>query len=106
MTRVGRGGFTGSLLTVWCSCCRDWVSEPRGDFCLWCEHRVKPTAAQAQAALQRAAREREDAINARILRMAREGRSGRAIAAAVGLGRHVVRARLAGLQFPTTGTSR
>lgn len=46
--RVGRDGFTGSPITVWCPTCSDWVVE-KGDYCLWCEQRVTLTDAEVRA---------------------------------------------------------
>lgn len=96
--RVGRDGFTGSPITVWCGNCRDWVVE-HGKFCMWCEHPVTPPP----PTLQRLALKREAEITARILRMSAEGRSIGTIAKAAHLSPRTVRNRLARIraQLPT-----
>ena len=111
--RVGRDGFTGSPLTVWCASCRDWTLD-HGDFCLWCEHRVKPTAAQvrrrerdreraAAREMERRCRDRNAEVNARILQLDAEGRSSRNIAQIVHMSPRAVAYRLRALrQLPTT----
>jgi DNA-directed RNA polymerase sigma subunit (sigma70/sigma32) len=98
--RVGRDGFTGSPITVWCPTCGDWTVE-KGTRCLWCEQTTERTPAQRaavtrspKAELRRLALERQAVVEARVHRMAGEGHSLRAIGQAVGLSHNSVRRRL------------
>ena len=96
---VGRGGFTGSPITVWCPACEDWVIE-KGDACLWCLGEVEPRTValrverEARDERRRLAREHKAEVTCRIRAMYAEGKSQGAIGAAVGLSRRTVQRRL------------
>jgi hypothetical protein len=98
--RVGRDGFTGSPITLWCPSCEDWVIE-RGTICVWCEGALEPRPKPRRSGhlgrdeQARLARERKAEATRRMRRMYEEGRPLTAIALATGVDRATVARRLA-----------
>jgi hypothetical protein len=92
--RVGRDGFRGSPITVWCSGCEDYVVQMSNGECGWCEKQL----AKLRAETPRKTRSANSAeIDTEIRKWQKRGMGTRAIGKMVGLDERSVRRRVSAM---------